>query len=54
MRKTAVIGLCKMLFAGKLKSPDLVSKLMLLWYDPAAGKTYFFVMELIGLKKLEI
>ncbi|XP_054278540.1 condensin complex subunit 3 isoform X2 [Macrosteles quadrilineatus] len=34
MRRTAVVGLCKLLFFGRIKSAELVSKLILLWYNP--------------------
>uniref|UniRef100_A0A1B6MTZ4 Nuclear condensin complex subunit 3 C-terminal domain-containing protein n=1 Tax=Graphocephala atropunctata TaxID=36148 RepID=A0A1B6MTZ4_9HEMI len=34
MKRTAVTGLSKLLFAGRIKSPRLVTKLTVLWFNP--------------------
>lgn len=46
MRKTAVIGLCKLLIVGRIKSADLVSKLVQLWYNPIVGEFFTSIFEL--------
>ncbi|XP_046383264.1 condensin complex subunit 3 [Ischnura elegans] len=37
MRSVAVEGLCKLLFLSKIFSPELLSRLVLMWYTPTSG-----------------
>ncbi|XP_071440767.1 condensin complex subunit 3 [Hetaerina americana] len=40
MRSVAVEGLCKLLFISKISSPELLSRLVLMWYTPTSGADY--------------
>jgi hypothetical protein len=44
MRTVAAEGLCKLLLNDRIKSPNLVSRLLIMWYNPVTGIVVLFVL----------
>lgn len=43
IRTAAAKGLCKLLVNDRIKSPNLVSHLLIMWYNPVTGIVVLFM-----------
>jgi hypothetical protein len=43
VRTAAAKGLCKLLVNDRIKSPNLVSHLLIMWYNPVTGIVVLFI-----------
>lgn len=43
IRTAAAKGLCKLLVNDRIKSPNLVSHLLIMWYNPVTGIVVLFI-----------